>query len=276
MDRQSSNFQQPYKNLSFDNDKEYRVASLKGLPWVFTNMLPYEIEVYMYRPAKTELIGVIQANGKLSTKTTSSGLDLKEGDAIHVLRRVNGKKYEILRAVFLFDDSREVKLGDIVFIDVLSTAGMIDIWHDIIGIRVHNHISMPVDVYYRNYKIGSIAGDDGTGFMAGSPNSVYLNNDRFGFEIGDELSFVFSHDQKPYAKVKIIDNFTSDIVLGQISQHFVPIIQDYYSYRVDRPNITGLRYYDQVTGYSSIGNDNPKHPAKPYSKVCAITQGVKL
>lgn len=276
MEGTSSNFQQPYKNLSFDNDKEYRVASLKGLPWVFTNMLPYEIEVYMYRPVKTELVGIIRANGKLSTKTTSRGLELKEGDAIHVLRRASGKKYEILRPVFLFDDSREVKLGDIVFIDVLSTAGAVDIWHDVIGIRVHNHISMPVDVYYKDYRIGSIAGDDGTSFMAGSPNSVYLNNDRFGFEIGDELSFVFSHDRKPYAKVKIIDNFTSDIVLGQITQHFVAINQDYYSYRVDRPNITGLRYYDQVTGYTSVGNDNPIQPVRPYSNVCAITQGVKL
>lgn len=274
---QNTGFQ--YRNLSFDNDKETRITRLKGQPWKFINMLPYRVKIYMYRPAKTEFVGTIEPHKNLITSKTKSGLELQEEDAIHVLRPVviKGKmdEYEILRPVFLFTDSREVKIGDIMSEYQVNKSNTIDIWHDIIGIRIHNHITMPIDVYHKGNRIASIAGDDGTSFMAGSPNSVYLNNERKGFEIGDFLSFVFTHDQKPYATVKIIDNFTSDIILGVINQHFVPTIQDTYAYRINEPNITGLKYYDNVTAYSSIGNDQQK-PAKPYMNVCAVTQGVKL
>ncbi|HMP29316.1 MAG TPA: hypothetical protein PKD85_06935 [Saprospiraceae bacterium] len=274
---QNTGFQ--YKNLAFDNDKETRILRLKGLPWKFINMLPYRIKVYMYRPAKTELIGVIEPHKTLVTSKTQSGLELEENDAIHVLRPVviKGivKDYEILRPVFLFTDSREVHLGTIMTEDQVNQTQMKDIWHDIIGIRIHNHITMPIDVYHKGNRIASISGDDGTGFMAGSPNSVYLNNAHYGFEIGDFLSFVFTHDQKPYATVKIIDNFTSDIILGVINQHFVPTMKDIFSYRVNEASITGQKYYDTVTAYSSIGNDQQK-PVKPYLNVCAVTQGVKL
>lgn len=268
-----------YKNLAFDHDKQTRIARLKGQPWKFINMLPYRVKVYMKRPVIVELIGIIEPHRNLVVSKTTKGTPLQENDSIHVLRPVMDKgvmkEYEILRPVFLFTDSREVKIGDIMSEDRVSNTNAVDIWHDIIGIRIHNRISMPIDVYYKSNRIAGIASDDGTDYMAGAPNSVYLNNERLGFEIGDELSFVFRHDGKKYATAKIIDNFTSDIILGVINQHFVPTRQDFYSYRIDEPNITGIKYYENVTGYSSIGNDQSK-PQKPYINVCAAAYGVKL
>lgn len=272
-------YAQEYKNLAFDQSMETRQNILKGQPWKFINMLPYRIKVYMYRTAKAELIGIIEPHKTLVTSKTTSGLELQKNDSIHVMRflMINGRmqEYEILRPVFLFEDSREVKIGNIMSEYQVNKSETIDIWHDIVGIRIHNHISMPIDVYFKGKRIAGIAKDDGTGFMAGSPNSVYLNNERKGFQIGDTIEFVFSHDNLPYASAKIIDNYTSDIILGVINQHFVATRQDFYSYRIDEPNITGLRYFNNVTGYSSIGNDSQK-PAKPYINVCAVTQGIKL
>lgn len=273
-----SNFVQ----LHDDEDRDSRRETLLGQPWIFTNLLPFDIKVVVRKVAISDEIGLVRAHSDFKTTKSKSGLDLKDGDGIHIIRTVNGKDYEVLRPVFLFDDSRMVKIGDIVYEDMVSTTPTIDIHHDIVGLRIHNHISMPIDVYFRDMRIGSIAGDDGTDFMAGSPNSVYLDNNRFGFNIGDELRFTFPLENKPYATMKIIDNFSTDIILGRITQKFVPMIQDQFAYRVNKPNITGLRFFDQVTGYesfvtSSLPRDGGSAILKTkYQPVAILTQGVKL
>jgi hypothetical protein len=279
-----------YRAIDFDIDRDSRVAYLarNQIPWKFINLLPYKINVYVIQYKNLELVATIDANSTFETLKTMSGAPLKKGDAIHVLlptnklnpRSTTSNQFKILRPTYLFDDSREIRIGDIVYEDRVAFAPGIDIHHDIIGLRIHNHITMPVNVFYKGENIAKIAGDDGTNFMAGSPNSVYLNNERFGFMIGDELSFVFVHDGKKYASVKIIDNYTSDIILGEITQHFVGAIQDMFSYRVNEPNINGLRYYDTVTAYTSLGRTagiyTPYNGTKAYHKVTAVAEGVKL
>lgn len=277
-----------YNLIDYDPDRDARVKYLarNDIPWRFKNLLPYKVNVYISKIHKLELIATINANSSIETTQTKSGIPLQKGDEIHVLYPTNklaptvGEQYKILRPAFLFDDSREVRIGDIVYEDRIAFSPGIDIHHDIIGIRIHNHISMPVNVFYKGENIAQIAGDDGTSFMAGSPNSVYLNNERFGFNIGDELSFEFVHDKKKYASVKIIDNFTSDIIIGEITQHFVGAIQDMYAYRVNEPNITGLRYYENVTGYTTTGRTagvyKPNKNNKAYQSVISVAKGVKL
>lgn len=279
-----------YTAIDFNQDRETRVSYLarNNIPWKFTNLLPYKINVYSLRFQKLDLISTIDANSTFETTKTSSGAELQKGDAIHILMPTNrlspasktSKQYEITRPVFLFDDSREVRIGDIVYEDRIAFTPGIDIHHDIIGIRIHNHITMPINIYYKGENIAQIAKDDGTSFMAGSPNSVYLNNERFGFMIGDELLFEFAHDKKKYASVKIIDNYTSDIIIGETTQHFVGAIQDMFSYRVNEPNINGLQYFDTVTAYTSIGRTAgtyvPYKNNKAYHKVVAVANGVKL
>jgi len=280
-----------YSAINFNEDRDMRIAYLarNKIPWKFINLLPYKINVYSLRaPQNLELIATMDANSTFETDKTKKGTLLMKGDAIHVLMPTNklnpsslrSNQYKIARPVFLFDDSREVRIGDIVYEDRIAFSPGIDIHHDIIGVRIHNHLLMPINIYYKGLNIAQIAGDDGTSFMAGSPNSVYLNNERFGFMIGDKLSFEFAHDKKKYGSVTIIDNYTSDIILGETTQHFVAAIQDMFSYRVDEPNITGLQYYDTVTAYTSKGANSgsysPYKGNKVYHTVLNVANGVKL
>lgn len=237
--------------VAYDADQSQRAKLLRGKPWSFLNLLPIPVNVYVYTPTKIDLIGSIEAHGKLATKCSKSGMPLEKGYEIHVLYQCGGPQYEILRSEFLFDDSRVVRIGDAAH-EAKTNTWTQRTHTDIVGIRIHNRLTIPLDIYYQGNKIGHVAGDDGTNApMSGSPGSVYLTNDNYGFKIGDELEFVFHYNQLKYCTVKIHDNYISDIYIGVINQHYVPTIQDMYSYRVDEPNITGLVYFDQITGYKS-------------------------
>ena len=288
---------QQYDQIDFSADRTWRERELasKNTPWKFQNLLPYEINVYVFTPEKIDLIGTIAPRGSISVTKSKSGMPLKAQDEIHVLRPIvtpganpaakTTKQYEIARPVWLFADSRTVNIGDIVYEDRIAFTNGIDISHDMIGIRIHNHLTMGLDIYYKGLKIAQIEGDDGTSFMAGSPNSVYLNNERFGFNIDDEISFVFTYDQKPYAKIRLIDNYTSDIIVGQTTQKFVPAIQDMFGYRIDEPNVNGIRYFDQVTAYTTTGRASGTYGPKgssersdrsTYTNILTSQKGVKL
>lgn len=293
---------QKYTAIDFSEDRTWRERELasKNTPWKFDNLLPYEINVYVYTPNKLDLIGTIPPRGSFSTTKSKTGMLLKGGDEIHILRPTGAsgfgpaarpaakttKQYEIARPVWLFGDSRSVKIGDIVYEDRVAFTNGVDISHDMIGLRIHNHLTMGLDVYYKGLKIAQIAGDDGTSFMAGSPNSVYLNNERFGFNIDDTIQFVFTYDQKPYATIRLIDNFTSDIIVGETTQKFVPAIQDMFGYRIDEPNVNGIRYFDQVTAYTTEGRGSGTYGPKgssgrsdagpAYTNILVSQKGIKL
>lgn len=297
---------QRYTEIDYSADRTWREKTLasKNTPWTFQNLLPYEINVYVFTPEKLDLIGTIKPHGSINATKSKSGMALKGGEEIHILRPTtpNGfgaplkpaspttMQYEIARPVWLFADSRMVKIGDIVYEDRIAFTNGVDISHDMIGLRIHNHLTMGLDIYYKGLKIAQIAGDDGTSFMAGSPNSVYLNNERFGFNVDDTIQFVFSYDQKPYATVRLIDNFTSDIIVGETTQKFVPAIQDMFGYRIDEPNVSGIRYFDQVTAYTTEGrasgtygpkgserrSDAGRGDSTAYTNILVSQKGIKL
>lgn len=236
-----------YHTLSYDNDTTQRENFLKDKPWKFINLLPFDVDVYVYRVNKTDLIGTIAAQSDIIVYKSKSGMVLQKDDQIHVVfTMADQKSYKIIRPVHLFTDSRMVKIGDIVYEDIYDNRK--DIHHDIIGIRIVNHLLLPIDVYHKGNKIGSIAGDDNLSYQSGSPNSVYLNNEWNGFQIGDEIGFVFPKGVKGlpqnFASVQIIDTYTRTINVGVINQHFNLAIQDSYSYRIDDDSITGLTYFD--------------------------------
>ena len=246
-----------YFAVSYDADRSQRIHLLRGKPWTFINLLPIAVNVYVYTPTKTDLIGTIEPRDTLTTDRSHSGMKLMEGYEIHVLYQQGegcdgeGPQYEIARPQFLFDDSRMVRIGDAVH--EAKTNTLTQRTHtDIMGLRIHNHLTIPLDIYYKGNKIGMVAGDDGTEApMSGSPGSIYLTNDHNGFRIGDELGFVFHYNRTPYCTVKIHDNYMSDLYIGVLNQHYVPTINDMFAYRVDSPNVTGLKYFDQVTGYQT-------------------------
>ena len=109
---------------------------------------------------------------------------------------------------------------------------------DIAVLRIHNHISMPLEVFSQGYKLAAIAPDDGLSYIAGSKNSVYLENNGYGFQIGQQLSFKVNG--RDYCSVILTDNLMTDVYVGLIGQKIAAQPPDTYSYKVDAPNQVGF------------------------------------
>jgi hypothetical protein len=238
---------QKYQSVSQDTDSSQRANLLKGKPWSFLNLLPIPVTLYVTYPVELDLIDTIPANGKLTATRTKSGRAIDGNMDLHVTYKTGDVEYEILRPVTLFYDSRSVRIGDVVQ-DSRDTTTTIRTHCDISGIRVHNHIGIPLNISFLGNIVASVEKDNGTSFMMGSPNSVFLNNDGRGFRFGDVLSFSF-RDGTKYCDVQIIDNYMSDIYVGTIQQKFVEQLRDYYSYN-PYLDINALKYFDRnVTAY---------------------------
>jgi hypothetical protein len=248
-----------YKSVSQDSEANYRREVLAGKPWRFINMLPVTINVYVYRPHKLDLICTIQPQQTVKSAHSQTGMELQEEDELHVLLpsvKVTAQtdmkniiQYEIIRPVKLFSDSRQVKIGDVVYHDKMTeTTQRTHV--DIPGIRIHNYLSMPIDIYVNGLLVAHAGTDDGTSYMAGSINSVYVSNDRNGFKIGDKIHFKLGLNGKSYdyCTATISDNYLSDIYVGVISQKYVKPVNDIYSYRVNQEDINGLKYYGRYKG----------------------------
>ncbi len=214
----------------------------------FVNLLPFPVNVYARRSTTTSLITFLAGHG---AHVIVNGENLEIGDEIHVLYAPtpSGPAYEILEPMTLVADTATVTIGDVVYNEVSNTLTQRS-HSDISGLRFHSKITIPVKIYYRGNYIAYLNASDGTGFMNGSPGSVYVNNNNMGFNIGDKLSFSIVINGKidlPWCTIMINDNYASDMYLGAISQ--LPAgsqgnlpVQDFYSYRVGSPNYSGLTY----------------------------------
>jgi len=183
----------------------------------FTNILPFDLDVIIIRGNST----VKKFSIKASNETSTSGL--MNDDEIHVLR--DGQ--EFLRPTYLRGHINHVTLGDIVY-DSRDTS-IINVNTDISGFRVNNNTKFPISVYYKNYKLGVTRCDDGGSYMGGSKNSVFVDNDRCGFKLGDEVQIMFDNGLY-YATATLNDVFISDMYVGMITQRYNFDIRDNPAY----------------------------------------------
>lgn len=233
---------QRYMNVGEDSDASERSSLLKGKPWKFINLLPIPITLYITRPVKLDLVGTIPANGTLVALRTKSGMIIDGNVDLHATYQLAGFDYEITRPVTLFYDSRVAKIGDVVQ-NGKDTTTTIRSHADISGIRIHNRLGIPLNITFDGNIIATVEKDDGTDFMMGTPNSVFINNNSRGFRFGDVLAFSFRNGTK-YCEVILNDNYLSDIYVGVINQKFAEPIRDYYSYDIHL-DINGLKYFDK-------------------------------
>jgi len=251
-------------DLNSDEQIAQAKHALQGRPWSFINLFPFTIQVWRERERITELVGEILGGKTMITSVSkSSGLPLEEEDIIHVLYPDYKSKsdefpyFEITRPALLRTDSRTVRIGDVVYGE--RDTNYHNSHADLAGVRIHNHTTIPLDIYHHKFKLGSVEGDEGTTYMSGTPNSVYLDNDRNGFRIGDELTFVFRYNRQKFNSILLMDPYIGDIYVGVINQKFTMPNPDVFGYRVDAPNITGITYYDSRSGYISE-KSNPYAP----------------
>lgn len=241
-----------YQQVGYDAERSRKEESLRGQPWMFVNLLPIPINVYVYAHT-LDLITRLGPHSTFTTLKSASGIELEGGQQINITYRDHQPgsqaEYEIIRPEYLLADSRVVRIGDVVneSKDMSTTQRT---HTDIVGVRVHNRLTTPLCIFHRKLKIGRVAGDDGTSApLSGSPGSVYLNNDRNGFRLGDILEIRSETGNIKYGEVVMHDNYISDIHIGVITQHFVPTQQDMYAYRIDGPNINGTKYFEPTVAY---------------------------
>ena len=222
----------------------------------FINLLPLRLKIYAYRINKLDLVAIIDPIGSVVTDRTVSGMVLQVKDEIHATYSPPNSKseeYEILEPITLVEDVKVIRLGDVTYEERTNT--LVQRSHsDITGLRMHSKIAVPVHVYYNGLRLALLNKDDGTGFQAGSPGTVYVNNDTQGFNIGDKLEFrlVFTSFEVPWCTITINDNYMSDLYVGQVTQKYNIAIQDAYSYREGTPNFSGLKYLHGNLAYESI------------------------
>ena len=253
---------QAYNPLLYDGDAALRREALQSKPWTFQNMLPFEVFVYVeyisqveHRPV-LEVISNIPAHKSIVTDRSKYGRLLRGNDIIRVALLVPGSHLprELTRSTTLDDDSRTVKIGDVVFEEATNT--MVQRSHaDLSGIRFHNQLSIPLEIHLEGKvpaHLANIGPDDGTDYHAGSLNSVYVNNDANGFHLGDEILITVKGGCPQLYSIRISDNYMSDVYIGKVTQKNNIPIQDQYSYKIDKPNEMGLKYYTPVTAYTSM------------------------
>lgn len=238
---------QKYVNVMEDMDSSQRISALDGRPWTFINLLPIPLTLYITYTNKVELVGQVSAKSKMVATHTQQKILIQGGQEIHATYKRGDAVYEILRPITLLYDDRIIKLGDVVS-DTKDTTMTIRSHADISGLRIHNRIAIPLNITFQGNIVGSVDKDDGTNYQSGSTNSVFLNNNGRGFKMGDILSFSF-RDGTKYCEVALNDNYMTDVYVGVINQKFVPIMDDYYSYRLTS-DINGLGYFEnEKTAY---------------------------
>jgi hypothetical protein len=245
-------------NMVDDYSREGMAAALKETMWRFENLLPFT--VYLYRrvtPTQVSKIGVVEAKKSISALKDEHGMKLRGGDLVHILFLNDGKFYEITRSEQLRDDSRLFKIGDIVY-ENIGPSFFDNIHTDISGVKIHNHLSMPIEVWFQDKKLGYVHGCDDKGYLGGSQSITYIDNDCRGFRLGDELVFRIPYVKKLsrddlYAKVLLVDNMITDIHVGKVSYFHVPPPPDTYAYRASSQPYTGITYYvpERVDAYMS-------------------------
>ena len=192
--------------------------------WKFINILPIDVELYI-RKYSGMIFKVGDLNARDSLIIQNKNM-IYEGDELHVLYKTDGSKRDFIEPFYLFSHTNIVNIGDVLTESKAQTATQRS-HSDIMGIRFHNMISVPVDVYHRNMKLATIANRNS------EHNSIFATNERFGFNVGDELSFSLHIGDKilPYCTVKIDDDRISDIYIGKINQNFEPSMKEQVIYR---------------------------------------------
>jgi hypothetical protein len=130
---------------------------------------------------------------------------------------------------------------------------------DLQHITFHNLLPIPISLYYKGNKIGIAGGNDGKGYFGGSSSTLDLNNETFGFYLGDRIQVKLIGLKKDprveteWLSFELVDSKTTDIFIGNISMGFAGLPDDRSAYKLDEPQMgwTGIAYY------SSLGRQDP-------------------
>lgn len=224
-----------------------------GKQWTVENRLPSTLVLYKQSQAgHRKEVGEIQARSEITLPSNT----FEEGDFLIVYRRYGDLFYPFMEPQILKLRSRHIILGDIGFSQGEGRGIVMASNWDMRGVWLHNHLSVPLNVYYKGnlvVQIHSNAG--GLSYMGGGANVVYFDNSRQGLNRDDVLSF-------RYATSDGHDKFLQDAVLSNVQAmnihigiiRAVPWRPDPFNgvYKVDIPSHSGISFFNPVAQGTSL------------------------
>ena len=241
-----------------------------SVPVQFKNILPYPVTVSRWDPetGSSTLVFIVRPNsaqvldqyGPEDEFLFHLPIPRAGGPAAFSEESMGRFTMALLKTQRLSPFTSTVEIGSIQYDEYTADLTYHNISSDISGVRIFNHLPLQLQVYYGgrlvarvNPKVqGSISTRDG--YLGGSSNSVYFDNSGGqGLFVGDELTFRLGG--KPYATVKLVDQFGKHIHVGLITDRYPqPPPPDMHTYALDTEPITGLTFY------------RPQHPGPEYLK----------
>jgi hypothetical protein len=220
--------------------------------WILTNILPTKLELWTRKEfdSKTLFLTLINPRETL----TFSPNKITNNEELYVYYRYEGKLILFTESFTMRTLWKNIKIGAVTHSST-SGHGEVQVSNaDISGIWIHNRMTFPIDIYYKNNLVAQIFGYTGLEYMGGGASSIYFDNDREGLNIMDQISFRYSlpgSQGKYLFTVTIDDQHCNEMFVGVVSGGDLGSNRDNSVYNVDKPNYTGITYYEQIGDYKS-------------------------
>jgi hypothetical protein len=223
-----------------------------GRQWMISNRLPSTLVLYKQSQAghRTEVCE-IQARSELTLPPGT----FEEGDFLIAYRRYEDLFYPFMEPQILKMRSRHIILGDIGFTQGEGRGIVMASNWDMRGVWLHNHLSVPLNVYYKGNLVVQLHANAGLSYMGGGANVVYFNNSGQGLNRDDVLSFRYAtsdgHDK--FLRDAVLSNVQAmNIHIGIITA--VPWRPDPFNgvYNVDGPTHSGISFFHPVAQGTSL------------------------
>lgn len=225
-----------YQRLSYmsgDVVQEYNKKIRSDLPWILQNMLPSTFELYLvpqFRQIKIPLGSIEPRKQRIFPPH-----EFKDGDILIVTYKWDTETFNEETHIMpnhVFNSAwKHIRLGDVNYD---SSRGRQAIFPDadISGIMLNNCLHFPLDVFFKGTLVAQLESYDGMTHMGGSGSSLYYDNHRQGFNLGDQITFAYSMvtDRSEMYTITLTDNHVYNVNIGVIGVGTPSIMPDVFNY----------------------------------------------
>ncbi len=238
--------------------------------WTIINMLPTDLQMFYKKKYTDDLkfLTSLPARVKKSFKPDM----FEDEDELYAFHATDGKPNLLFMPPYTMRDFlKDIKVGTVVYDSNWAQEKYQVSYSDIAGIRIHNMLRVPLDIYYNRLDgtgpqpdqiVAQVRAYDGLSYLGGGGASIFFDNDRDGLNFMDEISFKYSLPGKKgkyMITIALNDNQMNDVYVGMINGGHEPPPIDTYAYSVDKPVWTGYTYYVPIGGYRTRAT-NPLAP----------------
>lgn len=189
-----------------------RAKSISRDNWILENKTPFPLKVYHTNPVINSLFTLVENIPPRSTYKLLPNR-LKHGDRIHVkiIDHSSGKEL-LLGSCEIVGWFKHISLGSSNYESSGTISNVLKLNAPVNGFLVENNFPYITEVLYKNSLIAIIPPRDNKTFLGGGKSTVYVDNDRNGFQFFDEI-FIKVNGENAYS-IRLDDTYISKINLG--------------------------------------------------------------